>query len=680
MENITTTFDVNNREQMNAYKLISETNQSFFLTGRAGTGKTTFINKILKTVNKNFVLLAPTGKAALLIGGNTLHSYFGFKPLELTPHSIGSSKNIFSLASVDTFIIDEVSMLRCDWLDAMDTTLRHVLHSSLPFGGKQVVFCGDLYQLAPVVSKKDKGNVEMLMAEYGTTDAFFYKAHALKYLQLPKIEFQKVYRQNDSEFLSILEHIRTGQIVPNEIDVLNQRILTPSDKDKPYVILSGRNEQIDKINSEFLNAIDSPAFTYNAKITGKVNPKEKEFPAEKELVLKVGAQVMFCKNDMCNRWVNGTLGTVTELDNEKIAVRTENGDDVTVDRVSWEQATTKYDPETKKMTREVQKVFSQYPLRLAWAMTIHKSQGATFDRMLLDLEKGGIFADGQLYVALTRVRSIDGLFLNAPINYTHIRNNKEVMKYAEGFNDTKVIDRSATLGKELYTFEKESDYDSIAALCLKEMSNAIGQREEETAYIWGKRMMQTMISDENLYGTIPETGECPSDFVHSNWVNAIISLYSNKYEEAIKYADLELENTGDIDMLYIKTRALSMQNKHNEADPLFVELLEAQGEAWDYKTLYAIALHNELHTNDSGLSAIHMVVKRYPKYITGLVTFRNLMLRNNRKLVMREEITNPLALVFNSDIDNETFASNVVNCMDNDKLKEFINIIKKQVF
>lgn len=680
-------FDINNAEQMNAYKLIADTNQSLFITGRAGTGKTTFINRVLENVKKNFVVLAPTGKAAILAGGSTIHSYFGFKPEETTPHTIGQSRNLAKLASVDAFIVDEVSMLRCDLVDAMDYTLRRTLHSSLPFGGKQMIFCGDLYQLAPVVKKSNTADVEMLMSEYGTTDTYFYKAHAFDHLRLPKIEFLKVYRQKDADFLSILDHIRVGEYVGKEIEVLNRRVVAPSSHDEPYVILSGLNSQVDNINKGFLDAIDAPAFTYTAETYGDFVIKEKDkdkrkkldLPADMELILKVGAQVMFCKNDANGRWVNGTLGKVEKLADDSIDVKLENGYVVSVEKTSWEKCTTTYNKETKTMKRDVQGMFVQYPIRLAWAMTIHKSQGATFDRMLLDLKHGGIFANGQLYVALTRVRNLEGLFLNAPIQYSHIRKNREVGTYAQSFNDADAIARSASIGAELYGLQKSSDYDAMCSVYLRESLNALAKTDIDSAYCLTKSMMKTMISDEMLYGATANVPECPACIDHSEWFNAIFCLYSSQFDKAYQYADKEWKATGDVDMLYVKARALSMQKRPQEADAVFSELMEAADDDWDFKTAYALALHNELGVGDPGLNIMQQVVVKHLKYRMGLIRFRELLRRKERKLKMADEITNALAVAFNSDMGDDEFADSVIECTSPSVLKEFKDILRKQV-
>ncbi len=672
-------IDTTNVEQMNAYRLITETNQSFFLTGRAGTGKTTFVNYVIDSEDKNFVVLAPTGKAAMLVGGSTIHSYFGFKPGETTPRTMGKSQHLMQLSSVDAFIVDEVSMLRCDLLDAMDYTLRRALHSSLPFGGKQMIFCGDLYQLAPVVQKGNTADVEMLQTEYGTTDAYFYKAHVFDHLRLPKIEFRKVYRHENADFLSILDHVRMGEFVPEEIARLNSRIATPKKDDEPYVILSGRKNQVETINKRFLDEIDSPSYKYCAEVSGKFSLNENELPAENELVLKVGAQVMFCKNDMNGRWVNGTLGKVVRLTETEIVVMTDKGQEVKVEKVSWEKTTSKYDRLTKKMQREVQGVFIQYPIRLAWAMTIHKSQGATFDRMMLDLEKGGIFADGQLYVALTRVRSLEGLFLNAPIYCAHIRKNEEVKQFADNFNDADIINQAVSVGKELFELKNRSDYDAMASVYMRETLNHLTRMDVEGAYNMTKSMMQTMISDESLYGATIDVPMCPNCVDHSDWFNAIFSLYGNKFDEAMQYADQEWKSTNDTDMLYVKVRALSKLKRYSEADALFNDLVETQGDEWDFKTAYALALHNELCVGDPGLNVMQQVVVKFPKYKTGMRRFRELMCRKKRKLKMADEITNELALAFNSTMSDEDFARQVVACEEEDVQTGFIYILRKQV-
>lgn len=674
------TLDPNNAEQMSAFTLASETNQSFFLTGRAGTGKTSFINYLVDHVDKNFVVLAPTGKAAMLIGGRTIHSYFGFKPGGTTPVSMGSSQHLDELFSVDTIIVDEVSMLRCDLLDAMDHTLRHTLHSHMPFGGKQMIFCGDLYQLAPVVKRGCEADVEMLMAEYGTTNAYFYKAHVFDHFKLPRIEFLKVYRQEDQKFLRVLDHIRVGEYIPSEVALLNRREKKPSKRNEPYVILSGRKNRVESINKKHLDDIREPLFVYDAQLTGNFKCDENDLPADLQLQLKVGAQVMFCKNDSSGRWVNGTLGKVKKLLKNEVTVETEHGLEVVVEQASWEKYSTKYDRKTKKMVREIQGLFVQYPIRLAWAMTIHKSQGATFDRMMLDLENGGIFADGQLYVALTRVRSLSGLFLNSPINASHIRMNKEINTYAEQFNDEKEIGRATSLGVELYKLKKNADYDEMAKVYLREVLDSISHMDLDNAFSLSKDMMKCMISDEMLYGATIGVPEFPEGVEHSDWFNAVFCLYGNQFQKAFRFAEKEWRRTGDVDMFYVKLRSLSMQKKYKEADDLYNELDGFIGDAWDFKMAYALALHNELCVNGPGITSMQSVVLSNVKYRMGLLRFRELMRIHGHKLESSNENANELVIAFNSDMSDGEFADVVRGCANEDWLNGFVCLIRSLTF
>ena len=399
------TYDVNNKQQEIAYQLIKETNVSFFLTGKAGTGKTTFLKKVQNEINKNFIVLASTGIAAINAGGDTIHSFFGipFGVVTFKESCKVKASRIELLSNVDTIIIDEVSMCRADLIDAIDRAMKHICHSGLPFGGKQVVFVGDIYQLPPVVTTNDK---DILSNMYGEGIPFFFKAKAFRGKSLPTIEFQKVYRQEDEKFLSTLNRIRNGLCLQKDINLLNSRLQECNDK---YVVtLSSVNAEADKLNKEELGRLDTTEFTYKALIAGEFDVKK--FPVEESLVLKVGAQVMMCRNDSAKRWANGSIGIVTKLENDKIEVEFENGQRHQVHQTTWENCNYKYNKDEMKAEKVVTGTFTQYPIRLAWAITIHKSQGLTFNKMKLNLNRG-IFQVGQLYVALSRVKTLEGLFL-----------------------------------------------------------------------------------------------------------------------------------------------------------------------------------------------------------------------------------------------------------------------------
>ena len=456
MENM---IDTQNKQQMLAYELIANTNSSFFLTGRAGTGKTTFLRNVQKMVNKQFITLAPTGVAAILAGGETIHSFFGLPMDVCTPGTMGkmSEARILTLLHTDTIIIDEVSMVRCDIIDAIDYTMRKTLRTSLPFGGKQVIFVGDMFQLPPVV--KQGAEHDLMRDLYHTDDCFFYKADVIKRMRMVKIEFQKVYRQEDESFLGILENVRLNKTTPENLIHLNERVCQPTKEDGLIITLTSLNKTADSINQRCLAEINAEEYIYEGTVNGKF--EEKRFPVDKILRLKIGAQVMFTRNDPNRRWANGTIETVSKLSKDEIQVTIGNGETYVVPNCSWESYCYEYDKENRKMTKEKIGSFTQYPLRLAWAITVHKSQGMTFDKMYLDLSRG-IFAAGQLYVALSRVRTLDGLFLSHCIIPQYAHTSKEILSYACGYNDEQVINNEIESGKAVYQLLNQSNYDEAA--------------------------------------------------------------------------------------------------------------------------------------------------------------------------------------------------------------------------
>ena len=422
-----TKLDETNIRQKQAFELVKHTNQSFFLTGRAGTGKTTFLKNIQELTDKQFIVVAPTGIAAIVAGGVTIHSFFGLDLNVQGPRDHGKNfteEKIEAVRACDTIIIDEVSMVRCDIVDAIDRTLRIITKSSLPFGGKQVVFSGDMFQLPPVL--RSGAETDAMLEYYGTDIPFFFKAHVFENMTLPTIEFVKVYRQDEQLFLNILNNIRHGVYSAQDIKELNSRCIVPEDTTEPIISLTPFKETAQRINDQRLADISEKEFIFEGKIDGKFgkkgkdgNLKEENLPAPMNLILKVGAQVMFTRNDPSHRWVNGTLGTVVELNEKEIKVKVGNNIN-DVGCVVWESYEYEFDKKEKKLNKEIVGSFTQFPLKLAWAITIHKSQGLTFNKMILDLSRG-TFAAGQLYVALSRVRSLDGLYLTRPVKYTDIK-------------------------------------------------------------------------------------------------------------------------------------------------------------------------------------------------------------------------------------------------------------------
>ena len=445
-------LDTNNKEFQDALQLITHTRQSVFLTGKAGTGKSTFLKYICNHTKKKYVVLAPTGIAAINAGGVTLHSFFKlpFRPmLPDDPDLSLSHGRIFEffkypkekrkiITEVDLIIIDEISMVRADIIDCVDRTLRvYSGNMRLPFGGKQLLFVGDVFQLEPVVPSDQK---EILSLFYASP--FFFSARVFKDINLVPIELQKVYRQTDSVFINVLDRIRNNAARKQELDTLNGRYFPsfePQNEDM-YITLATRRDQVDFINEKKLAELPGEEYVSVGKIEGDF--PESSLPTQLNLSIKEQAQVIFIDNDYERRWVNGTIGMVSGIDeNGNVYVLLESGVEHLVEPTSWRNYKYKYNEKEKRIEEEIVGTFEQLPIRLAWAITVHKSQGLTFSRVVVDLT-GGVFAGGQTYVALSRCTSLEGLVLKSKISSRDIFIRKEIVEFSQIFNNQALIEKS----------------------------------------------------------------------------------------------------------------------------------------------------------------------------------------------------------------------------------------------
>lgn len=451
-------IDTQSIEFQNALQLISYTSQSLFLTGKAGTGKSTFLKYLTATTKKKYVVLAPTGIAAVNAGGQTLHSFFKlpFKPMMPDDPDVASISRLKArmrysahfiklLKELDLIIIDEVSMVRADTIDLIDRLLRvYCGNFRQPFGGKQMLLVGDVFQLEPVIT----GEIRDILNYYYKNGTYFFNANVFSEVALIPIELRKVYRQKDADFIALLDRVRLGSPSQQDISQLNARLLppgAPQTAQQDYTMtIATRRDIVDYINDTHLKALKPVPRKFVGIINGDF--PEASLPTDKELVLKIGAQVVFVKNDPERRWVNGSIGVITEFGDDTITVQMEDGEKHAVTMEVWQNMRYEYDEAEKKVNEIELGSFAQFPLKLAWALTIHKSQGLTFDKVIVDMGPGA-FSGGQAYVALSRSRSLQGISMRSTINQRDIFVNRRVVDFSHTFNDNRLISNALELSR-----------------------------------------------------------------------------------------------------------------------------------------------------------------------------------------------------------------------------------------
>jgi hypothetical protein len=481
-----------------AYEFVQHTNKNVFLTGKAGTGKTTFLHNLKESSPKRMVVVAPTGVAAINAGGVTIHSFFQLPFGPHIPEGMQKQSSSFNsdprqsfnnykkfnrdkinlIKSLDLLVIDEISMVRADMLDAIDEVLRRYKNHSKPFGGVQLLLIGDLHQLSPIV-KDDEWNI---LKDYYET-IYFFSSNALKKSQHVNIELKEIFRQSDAHFIDLLNQIRNNDIDEYSLTELNERYIPgfKPDDDEGYIILTTHNNKAQEVNQFKLNNIKHPEIAFNADIDADF-PQE-IFPTEAELLLKEGAQVMFVKNDTARErlYYNGKIGKITHIEDDIIYVKCPTDTfNIPVSRVTWHNVKYSLNELTKEIDEKITGSFTQFPLKLAWAITIHKSQGLTFEKAIIDAKSS--FAFGQVYVALSRCKSIEGLVLSSPILYSSIRNDQTIAEFTNDINrnvpnaghlEEAKIDFQKSLIFELFDFEEIKKRFYIFRKTATEFSNIL---------------------------------------------------------------------------------------------------------------------------------------------------------------------------------------------------------------
>ena len=440
-------IDLNNPEFQDAWDVLQHTHRSLFLTGKAGTGKSTFLKYIRDNIKKKTVVLAPTGIAAVNVGGQTMHSFFKipFKPMVPDDPDYANparmrkmlrytKEKVKLIQQLDLIIIDEISMVRADIIDFVDRVLR-VYSGNMrePFGGKQLLLVGDIFQLEPVVTHDTR---DILRRYY--KNFFFFNARAFDQINLVAIELRKIYRQSDNEFIALLDRVRLNRATAADISRLNKRCNPDYQElnDEFAITLATRRDTVDSINDEHMKSLRTPEFIYEGDIEGDF--PENSLPTAFHLALKEGAQVIFIRNDKEGRWCNGTIGKVTRLNETTVYVALESGIEVQVEREVWENMQYTYNEKEKKVEEKILGSFSQIPIKPAWALTVHRSQGLTFNHVVIDFA-GGAFTGGQTYVALSRCTSMEGITLLKPLSDRDIIVNMAVVEFSRQFNNRQLI-------------------------------------------------------------------------------------------------------------------------------------------------------------------------------------------------------------------------------------------------
>lgn len=599
-------------------ELLEHTNRSVFLTGKAGTGKTTFLNNFVKKTRKKHIIVAPTGIAAINAGGVTIHSLFAipsrtFVPTtepvdpnlamninELFPHFKYRKEKLDLFREIELIVVDEVSMLRADLLDMMDHSLRRVRRSQLPFGGVQLLLIGDLYQLPPVV----RDDSERILSKFYETP-FFFSAKALQNVRLITVELTTVYRQQDEEFLEILDAVRHADFHELDFEKLNSRYKPDFEPEtETYIHLCSHNRMADHINQKKLSELETESLFYKASVIGEF--KETQYPIDETLELKVGAQIMFIRNDSSpeKNFYNGKLAEISYLDEETIKViLDESKKEITVTTEVWEQKRYTLD-ENKNIKTEVLGSFEQFPVRLAWAVTIHKSQGLTFDRVIIDA--GRSFASGQVYVALSRCRTLNGIVLKSEISKNAIFKDHRIENFQDATHANGSLVQIIEHEKYDYTVHKvqmtvDAGWLREAVMNWKEITIAAGMGDQKTLADDFERECEHFFKVSEKFKKVIRlkladfiNGEIQWNELEEKCKGAINFFYKNVAEKIL----LPLKN------LYAETIGTKGLKTFNEETKKFLQDLEEYIEKLKFCHLLDILLFDKETEIDTSIAVV----------------------------------------------------------------------------
>jgi hypothetical protein len=519
-------LDENNAEFRYAAEFVMHTNRMLYLTGKAGTGKTTFLKYLKATCNKNMVVLAPTGVAAVNAGGQTIHSFFNIKPSVYVPgdkrlrvrapegdpdksvindHFRYHRDKLEIIRGLELLVIDEISMVRCDLLDVIDRLLRVFRKREFtPFGGVQVVLIGDTFQLPPIVNHDDWN----ILGNFYTSP-FFFSSRALQVQKPVYIELKKIYRQKDQDFIDLLNRIRINSLQSGDLEKLNHRYMHgfAPEQEEEYIILATHNRLVEETNEKRLREIDEPLFHFEATVEGIFS--ESSYPTERDLRLKEGAQVMFLKNDRNRRFYNGKIGHIAEISEDGLFVELDDGDIIEVKREEWANIRYAWDSKESKVVEDTIGSFVQYPLKLAWAITVHKSQGLTFEKIIADLEEA--FAPGQVYVALSRCTSFSGVLLKTPLNIRAIKTDPVVLEFAGNETPETLLISELESGKSKNYLKRSlsayfsRDYLKAKDMLVASIDQSVGDGKKRALKLAGYAVQRFLQNGQLILDTAKET-------------------------------------------------------------------------------------------------------------------------------------------------------------------------------